>query len=179
MRWAALLRGVNVGGNRKLPMADLKGLIEALGFERVQTLLASGNVVFDADEKAGARLESQLEREAKARLGLETDFLLRDAAELNGAIKANPFKDAAKARPNSLVVVFTREPPPSDLPERIAAIYDGPERLAVDGRHLYVDYVEGQGRSKLHPAMARLKLPKAATARNWNTVLKVATMLED
>ena len=179
MRWAALLRGVNVGGNRKLPMADLKGLAEALGFDRVQTLLASGNVVFDADEEDGARLGDRLEREAKARLGLETDFLLRDAAELKAAIAANPFAEAAKARPNTLVVVFMREAPPQDLPKRVAAIYDGPERLAVNGRHLYADYVEGQGRSKLPQAMARLKLPKAATGRNWNTVLKLAAMIED
>jgi uncharacterized protein (DUF1697 family) len=179
MRWAALLRGVNVGGNRKLPMADLKGLAEALGFDRVKTLLASGNVVFDADEKDGARLEDRLEREAKTRLGLETDFLLRDAPDLKAVIQANPFKEVAKVRPNHLVVVFTREPPAKDLPERIAAIYGGPERLAVHGRHLYVDYLEGQGRSKLPQAMAKLKLPKAATSRNWNTVLKLAAMLED
>jgi uncharacterized protein (DUF1697 family) len=178
MRWAALLRGVNVGGNRKLPMADLRGLVEALGFERAETLLASGNVVFDAAEKHGAGLESLLEREAKARLGLETDFLLRDLAELEAAISANPFSEAAGARPSQLLVLFTREPLPADLPERVAAIYDGPERLAVQNRHLYVDYVEGQGRSKLPQAMVKLKLPKAATGRNWNTVLKLAAMLD-
>jgi uncharacterized protein (DUF1697 family) len=178
MRWAALLRGVNVGGNRRLPMADLRKLIEALGFERVQTLLASGNVLFDAAGEDGSQLESMLEREAKARLGLETDFLLRDAAEMQAAIAANPFADVAEARPSSLLVVFAREPQPADLPERIAAIYDGPERLAVGGRHLYVDFVEGQGDSKLPQAMAKLKLAKAATGRNWNTVMKLAAMLE-
>lgn len=178
MRWAALLRAVNVGGNSKLPMADLKALVEAQGFERVETLLASGNVVFDAAETDGARLENLLEREAKARLGLETDFLLRDAAELRALIAANPFEDAAAARPGLLVALFTRAPPPADLPERIAAIYDGPERLAPDGRHIYIDYVEGQGRSKLPQAMAKLKLPKTATARNWNTVLKLMAMLD-
>ncbi len=179
MRWAALLRGVNVGGNRKLPMADLKQFIEALGFERVQTLLASGNVVFDADEKDGAKLEVRFEREAKARLGLETEFLLRNAAGMRDVIAANPFEDAAEARPSSLVVVFARAPQPSDLPERIAAIYNGPERLAVNGCDLFIDFIEGQGRSKLPQAMTKLKLPKAATGRNWNTVLKLAAMLGD
>jgi uncharacterized protein (DUF1697 family) len=112
-------------------------------------------------------------------LGLETDFLLRDAKELKTAIKANPFGEAARTRPNHLLVVFTREPPARDLPERIAAIYDGPEKLAVEGRHLYVDYVEGQGRSKLPQAVAKLKLSKVATGRNWNTVLKLSAMLDD
>ncbi|HEX5181850.1 MAG TPA: DUF1697 domain-containing protein [Allosphingosinicella sp.] len=178
MRWAALLRGVNVGGNRKLPMADLKSFIEALGFRRAQTLLASGNVVFDADEEEGGRLESLLEREAEVRLGFRTDFLLRNGAEMEAAVAANPFEDAAAARPGTMVVIFARALYPADLRDRIAAIYDGPERLAVDGRHLYVDFVEGQGRSKLHPALAKLRLPKAATARNWNTVTKLASMLE-
>ncbi|HEY1605243.1 MAG TPA: DUF1697 domain-containing protein [Allosphingosinicella sp.] len=177
MRWAALLRGVNVGGNRKLPMADLKKFAEALGFERVRTLLASGNVVFDAAEEDGATLESLLEGEAKAQFGFETDFLLRNAAQMQAAIAANPFEDVAATRPGTLLVLFARAPYSADLPERIAAIYDGPERLAVDGRHLYIDFVEGQGRSKLTPALAKLKLPKAATGRNWNTVLKLAAML--
>jgi uncharacterized protein (DUF1697 family) len=178
MRWAALLRGVNVGGNRKLPMADLKRLVEGLGFTRAETLLASGNVVFDAAEKDGARLEELLEREAKARLRLETDFLVRDAAELKAAVAANPFADAAGERPRHLLVVFTRAPFPADLPDRIAGIYEGPERIAIEDRHLYIDYVEGQGRSKLPQAMAKLKLPRAATGRNWNTVLKLAAMLD-
>src|SRR5581483_7612527 len=109
MRWAALLRGVNVGGNRKLPMADLKGLVEALGFERVETLLASGNVVFDAAGTDGAELQTLLERKARERLGLETDFLLRDAKELKAAIDGNPFAEAAGRRPGQLLVVFARK----------------------------------------------------------------------
>jgi uncharacterized protein (DUF1697 family) len=175
MRWAALLRGVNVGGNRKLPMADLRAFARGLGFERAQTLLASGNLVFDAPEKDGGELEALLEREGKARLGLETIFILRDAAELEAAVAANPFIDAAKARPNTLVVLFARDKVPGDVPARLAAAYDGPEKIAVDGRHLYVDFVEGQGRSKLAPALAKLKL--TMTGRNWNTVLKLEAML--
>ena len=65
MRWAALLKGVNVGGNRKLPMADLRAFLEGLGLDDVKTLLASGNAVFDAGEKDAATLEARLEREAK------------------------------------------------------------------------------------------------------------------
>jgi len=176
-RWAALLRGVNVGGNRKLPMADLKSFIFDLGFSGAKTLLASGNVVFEAAETDGAALETLLEREARRRLALETDFLLRDRRELEGAIAANPFADAAGARPSRLVVVFAREKLPGDLPERIAAFHSGPERLVTDGRHLYIDFVEGQGRSRLPQALARLKLANPMTGRNWNTVIKLRAML--
>jgi uncharacterized protein (DUF1697 family) len=117
-----------------------------------------------------------LEREAGKRLGLETDFLLRDRTELEAAIAANPFSDAAKARPGQLLLAFAREKLPGDLPERIAAFYRGPERLGIDGRHLYVDYVQGQGRSKLPQALAKLRL-KAMTGRNWNTILKLRAMV--
>jgi uncharacterized protein (DUF1697 family) len=178
MRWAALLRGVNVGGSRKLPMADLRAFAEELGFERIETLLASGNLVFDAAEKDGEKLEALLEREAGKRLGLETAFLLRDPAELRAAIAANPFADAAKARPSTLIVLFARHALPRDLPARLAAAYDGPERIAVDGRHLYVDYIEGQGRSKLAPALTKLKPKLTMTGRNWNTILKLEAMLK-
>jgi uncharacterized protein (DUF1697 family) len=176
-RWAALLRGVNVGGNRKLAMSDLKSFILDLGFSGATTLLASGNVVFEAAETDGAALQTLLEREARKRLGLETDFLLRDPRELAAAIAANPFAEAAGARPGQLVVAFAREKLPGDLPERILAFHPGPERIGVDGRHLYVDFVEGQGRSRLPQAMAKLKLGNPMTGRNWNSVLKLRAML--
>lgn len=176
-RWAALLRGVNVGG-RKLPMADLKAMLEALGFANVRTLLASGNAVFEADEKDAAKLEALIERECPARLGFSTDFRLRDAAQIAAVLRDNPFPEVARERPSQLLVSFWRAPVPKDLPERVAAIYDGPERLAVVGRELYIDYPEGQGRSQLGPAMAKLKLKGAATGRNWNTVVKLNALLD-
>ena len=179
MRWAALLRGVNVAGHRRLAMADLRALLEAQGYGAVRTLLASGNAVFEADARDGARLEAELERAAKARLGLDTDFLLRDGGELAETIRANPFPQEAETRPGQLVVHFARETLRPDLPDRLAGLYHGPERIVARGRQLYVDYPEGMGRSKLPQALAKLKLPKPTTGRNWNTVLKLAAMLED
>jgi len=175
-RWAALLKGVNVGGNRKLPMAELKGFIEGLGFTDVKTLLASGNVVFTAEEADAATLEAKLETAAES-IGLTTDFLLRDAAELDAIIAANPFPDAAKDHPNHLLVVFHREPFPDGLIDRIPEYDDGPERLHAIGRTLYIDYPHDIGHSTLHKAMAKLKFPRLATARNWNTVGKLRALL--
>lgn len=176
-RWAALLKGVNVGGNRKLPMAELKAFIEGLGFTDVKTLLASGNVVFSASETDAARLEAAIEKAAAEAIGLTTDFLLRDAAELDAIIAANPFPDAARDHPNHLLVVFHREPFPAALAERVAEVHDGPERLRAVGRELYIDYPDDIGHSTLHRPMAKLKFPKLATARNWNTVGKLRALL--
>ena len=174
MRWAALLKGVNVGGNRKLPMADLRAFLEGLGLTDVKTLLASGNAVFDAGEKDAGKLEARLEKEARAELGLDTGWLLRSHAELAAIVKANPFPDAAKAHPNHLLVHFHRDAFPKALLDGFA--HDGPERLVAHGRELFVDYPEDVGHSKLPQAMNKAKFPKLATARNWNTVLKLVEL---
>jgi uncharacterized protein (DUF1697 family) len=176
MRWAALLKGVNLNG-RKLPMADLKALVEALGYREVATLLASGNVVFACDETDGAKVESRLET-ALAAYGLETDAIVRGAADLQAVIAANPFPEATLTRPNHVVVLFHRDSMPTDLPDALREIYQGRETLIAQDRELYVDYIDGIGESKLPQAMAKLKFPQHATARNWNTVVKLAALLE-
>jgi uncharacterized protein (DUF1697 family) len=177
MRWAALLKGVNVGG-RKLPMADLKALVEGLGHSDVKTLLASGNVVFTCGETDGAALEQTLEAALAKELNLKTDIVVRHGRELRAIIDANPFADAASAHPNHLLVSFHRDPFPDGLIAKLTDIYHGPERLKAIGRELYTDYPEDVGHSKLPQAMAKLKFPKLATMRNWNTIGKLAAMLE-
>lgn len=175
MRWTALLKGINIGG-KKIPMTELKALIEGLGFTDVKTLLASGNVVFTCGETEGAALEKTLEG-VLAAWGLKTEVVVRNLKELEAVIAANPFPDAARAHPNHLLVSFHRDPVPDGLIEKIPEIYDGPERLKAIGRELYIDYPDDVGHSKLGPAMAKLKFPKLATMRNWNTVGKLAALL--
>ena len=177
MRWAALLKGVNVGGNRKLPMAELRGFAEALGLGDAATLLASGNLVFSTDERDGALLEALLEREAKARLGLDTQFLLRNAADLDAVIAANPFADQARDRPNHLLVHFHRDPVPAAWLAAVEAEKEGDEALFVRGRELFIDYRDGIGTSTLPPLMVKARHRLLNTARNWNTVTKLAAML--
>jgi uncharacterized protein (DUF1697 family) len=174
MRWAALLKGVNVGGNRKLPMADLRHFLADLGYGDVKTLLASGNAVFDADEADADALEAHLQRAAKAQLGLDTAWLLRTHADLTAIVRANPFADAAVAHPSHLLVHFHRDPVPLALLD--ALVHDGPETLSALGRELYVDYPDDIGHSKLPQAMARAKFPALVTARNWNSVLKLVEL---
>lgn len=172
-RWAALLRGVNLGG-RKLLSSDLKQIAESLGFTRVETLLASGNVVFDA-EQPGPEIEAMLEAALEAH-GLKTDVMVRDLPELRAVIAANPFPEAVLDHPSHVLVTFHRDPFPLDALDRLAP---GPERLHANGRELYSDFISQQGMrdSKLLQTMAKAKFPKVATARNWNTVGKLADML--
>lgn len=175
----ALLRGVNVGGNKKLPMADLCAFVEELGFNDARTLLQSGNLVFRSDGgRTDAALESFLEAEAAKRLGLSTVFLLRTAQEWAEIIACNPFPEEAAKDPSHLVVMFLRVPPPTDALEKLRAVAVGAERIHPDGRHLYAIFPHGIGDSKLSAALMGPRFSPHATGRNWNTVRKMAAMIE-
>ena len=165
----ALLRAVNVGGRGMVGMADLRDLLTQLGFHNVRSVLQSGNLVFDAP-RARKNLEQLLEKESAARLGVETDFFVRTAAEWDAIIDANPFRKEAKDDPGRLVVLFLKSA--SDAATLHKAI-KGPEVARGAGRQIYVYYPDGQGRSKLTNALIEKTLGTRATARNWNTVLKL------
>jgi uncharacterized protein (DUF1697 family) len=175
-RWAALLRGVNLGG-RKLLMADLARLCTELGFDAPRTLLASGNVVF-ASAAPAREIETALET-ALASSGLATDVLVRDRAALDDVIRANPFGDAVRDHPSHVLVTFHRAPFPSDALDRLRDVHHGPEQIRAIGRELFVDYGgRAQMQSSTLPAsMRKARLPAIATARNWNTVEKLAAAL--
>ena len=164
--YAALLRAVNVGGTGALPMATLKAIGEACGFVDCRTYIASGNLLFASDlpeSEVKAALESRLLDWA----GKPIDVFVRTGEELAAVVAANPFPDANGSRH---MVFFYDAPPPSDLIEQCRDRQG--ERLALGARELHVDYGEGIRTSKL-------KIPGKTerTARNINTVRKLATML--
>ena len=170
--YIALLKGINVGGNRRLPMADLKAALTEAGFEDVRTILASGNVVLDAPETDPAALEARLASETTARLGVTTDYMVRDGAQWRAMIEANPFPDAAAKDPGHLLVVVMKTTPDASKVRAYLEAYDGPERVAVVGREIFIHYPDGQGTS-------RLSIPRLGngTARNWNTAVRLAALV--
>jgi uncharacterized protein (DUF1697 family) len=168
MRQVALLRGVNLGG-RKVVMSELREICESAGFSDVRTLIASGNLVLNAKEK-GAKLEAKLEKVALDGLGLKTDVFVRDLDQLDAVIAANPFKPFAKTNPNFLVVNFMRGTATKAELEAMEKTSLTGEEIRQGKDCLYIKFPQGQGPSKL-------KTPKLATARNWNTVTKLAAML--
>lgn len=176
MLHAALLRGVNVGGNKKIAMADLRAWAEGLGFTSVKTLLKSGNLVFDSGKLAGAALEAHLEAEAGKRLGLKTDIRVRTGKEMAAIVAANPFPDIARSDPSHLVVHFLEAPLSAKAAADLQAAIEGPERVAAHGREAFMTYPDGIGTSTLKPALLTRAFGKGGTARNWNTVTKLAAM---
>lgn len=165
--YAALLRAVNVGGTGKLPMADLRAMGEALGWDRVRTFIASGNLLFETDASE-AVIKAALEARLEAYAGKRVPVLVRTGAELAAIVAANPFPDAHGSRH---MVFFLDVPPAPDL---IAGCRDVQgERLALGTRELHVDYGDGIRYTKL-------KIPgkEDRTGRNMNSVRKMAEMLK-
>jgi uncharacterized protein (DUF1697 family) len=161
----ALLRAVNVGGTGKLPMSDLKDICEQLGFARVRTYIASGNVVFRSS-KSEAAIKAALEKRLQAHAGKPVGVLVRTAAEMAQVLSDNPFP---KAAPNRTMAVFLDRAPPADALAGIRG--QGDEQIALGRREIYIHYGDGMAKSKLVVPAA-----KTGTARNMNTVATLAKM---
>ncbi|AMP05936.1 DUF1697 domain-containing protein [Collimonas pratensis] len=161
--YVALLRAVNVGGTGKLPMSELKSMCESLGFAKVRTYIASGNVVFES-KLSEASVKEKLEKCLDAYAGKPVGVLVRSAKEMAAVLAANPFKSAA---PNRTVAIFLDHPPPQDAVADARGRQD--EEIALGVREIYVHYGNGMADSKLKIAAA-----KNGTARNMNTVAKLA-----
>ncbi len=173
----ALLRGINVAGHKPVAMADLRDLMAGLGLQDVQSVLQSGNLVFRCNGEGGTRLERVLEAEAKKRMALETDFFVRSAAEWEDVVADNPFHDEARRDPARLVAVFLKEAPRAAAVKALQAAIVGREVVRASGRQAYIVYPDGQGRSKLTNALIEKHLGSRGTARNWNTVLRLAELV--
>ncbi|HEV7839676.1 MAG TPA: DUF1697 domain-containing protein [Gemmatimonadaceae bacterium] len=172
---AAFLRGINVGGNKKVAMSALKVFFEDLGFTGVKTLLQSGNVVFRGKSKSDAQLETLLGKEAQKRLNLECDFFVRTPEDLERVIANNPFPREAERDPSHLIVLFLKTEAEQKHIDDLAAAIVGPERVEGVGRETYVYYGEGMGRSRLTNAVIEKRIGRA-TGRNWNTIGKTLAL---
>ena len=170
----ALIRGINVGGHKKIKMADVKSLCEKLGLDDVRTHLQSGNVVFRTSKTDRAKLASDIEKA----LGLDARVILRSAAELRKAIEANPMLADAQSKPSGFIVMFLDGKPAANAMQSLRDAYAGPEEMQLHGAELYIRYGDDMGRSKLTNALIERRLGVAGTARNWNTVTKLLEMAE-
>ena len=176
-RQIALLRGINVGGHRKVPMARLRELIEALGFRDVRTYLQSGNVVFTGPRTPGAELARQLQDQIAATFGFDVAVVMRSREELADVVEANPLRDVA-TDPARHIVVFRRGE--VDL-GRVAGIDPEafePEAFHVRGREIYVWAPAGVRDSRVLKALSEQHLGGVATARNWRTVVKLLALAD-
>lgn len=175
--YAALLRGINVGSAKQLPMADLRELLSGLGLSGVRTHLRSGNAVFaDPAGRTPPALIAEIEAAIAARCGFSSQVVLRDAAELAAVVAANPLPEAAEDG-SRLVVAFLSEQPAEVWVKEVRAMaprYARTEPYAVHGREIYVWHKAGISKSELPKNFwGRRMGVRTVTVRNWNTVLKL------
>ncbi len=174
-RYLALFGSINVGGNR-LAMADLRAAFEAEGFENIETVVASGNVLFDHPERPDEGLEEKLGLMMHERFGFDSVALVRSRDGLAAAIAENPF--AADGEEQFVHTLFLEGPVDADGYARLEADRTGPERLAMGDRALHIDYCAGAGESKLVGAFIERRLGQRGTARNLRSMRRILAKLD-
>jgi uncharacterized protein (DUF1697 family) len=171
MRWVALLRAVNLGSRNKVPMAELRERLETAGFEGVRTYIASGNVLFDGP-RSRATAAGELERLVAKSFRVETTAILRSPKELASVVAAHPFgADTSHSH-----VVFLAAKPRRAAAERFHAVDPSPDRAALIGTEVYLQYQGGVQGSRLSAAQLERLLVVRGTHRNWRTVAKLAEL---
>jgi uncharacterized protein (DUF1697 family) len=177
-RYALLIRGINVGGNKKVAMADLRELLTGLGHNEVRTLLQSGNAVFTAAGGSPTDLAGQIEVCISERLGLSVRCLVRSPAELRAVVAGNPFLDVMTSGSRMMALFMSARPDPGLLAAHDPAALD-PDRAAIGDGVIYQWCPDGVLAAPAVGTFVEKNLKVAVTARNWNTVTKLVALLEE
>jgi uncharacterized protein (DUF1697 family) len=182
----ALLRGINLGGHKKVAMADLRELVSSLGHADVATYIQSGNVVFSTDQSDNAKLAAALEQAIAAALGVTSRVVVLSRDELAQVSRDNPYPDEPNHR--AVHAIFLSGQPGSEVAARVATAQQrAAERGSRDtaeviGRTIYLHTPDGYGRSDLAAELVKLGQKKtddvSGTARNWATVTKLLSMCD-
>jgi uncharacterized protein (DUF1697 family) len=175
--YVALLRGVNLGPNKRMKMEKLRASCEALGFTQVQTYIQSGNVVFKAAKTAPAKLAKKIEERIVRDFGFSAAVLVRTREEIGCLIEKNPFlkKTDDGAR---LHAVFLAEVPAAEILKEFAGLTTLPDESRCIEREVFLYLPNGMGKSSLIHNPLERKLLKGATTRNWNTVKQLHAMCQ-
>jgi len=171
VRWVVLLRAVNLGARNKVPMPELRSLLEEAGYGDVRTYIASGNVLLDGPT-SGAAVARELERIAADEFGVDTIALVRKPAELAALVSEHPFgRDTSRSH-----VVFLAKRPTAKAAERLVETDHAPDRGVLAGKDVYVQYGAGVRNARLSASRLERLLGVSATHRNWRTVAALAEL---
>jgi uncharacterized protein (DUF1697 family) len=165
------LRGINVGGNKRVPMAELREVLQSLGFTDVRTLLQSGNAVFTSPRKDVDALASEISAGIRERFGFDVSVVLFTGEEIARVVEGNPMPGALEMPKNLHVYFLDSRPDPARMTVFDPAVL-APEQVVAGERVIYIWHREGLLASKVTPAMWK-RFGGVVTARNWNTVVKL------
>lgn len=174
MKYISLLRGINVGGQKKIKMSDLKSLYEQLGFQDVMTYIQSGNVIFNVEDKNKAGLNESIEKAIEKKFKFHVPVKIRTSREISNIVKNCPFGsvDLEENGTKILVTFLSSKPLKAKMAETLKYVVD-PEKFVLKGKEVYLYCPNGYGKSKLSNTFIENKLSVMATTRNWKSVHKL------
>ena len=175
-RLLALLRGINVSGQRKVPMAELREACADAGLSNVETYIQSGNVIFSTS--APARAGATVEQLISERFGFEVDVVTRTSTQWAAHIAANPFPQATQQDPSHVMLLVSKQPPREEAIAALSARAAHGEAIAACADALVIHYPQGVAGSRLSPSLMDRRVGSPATGRNWRTVLTLQRMLD-
>jgi len=170
--YIALLRGINLGPRNKIAMAELRELLEGLGFDDVRTHILSGNAIFTSTRRSAARLAAEIERAIERRFGFDVAVLVRTREELAAVVEANPFT-FAKHDPSRCFALFLSENPDRERIDRIDPVACQPDEFRLGDRVIYTWLPNRFQGSKVFALLSDKRLGVTATNRSWNTTTKL------
>ena len=177
-RFVALLRGINVGGKNKVPMAELRALCDEIGFSNVRTYIQSGNLLFVGAGTASEH-EARLEKAIQSRFGRPIPVIVRSGTKWPAIVASNPFEEAARDEPNRLMLCLSKAKPRPDAGQALQERAKDGERVRLTGEALWIHFPSGAGTSKLTPSWIDRMVGSPVTSRNWRTALQLQHMLSE
>ena len=178
--YISILRGINVGGQRKILMTDLRVLYEQLNFKDVITYIQSGNVIFKTETNASSQdLAKKIEKSISEKFNLNVPVIIRTVKEIESLILSNPFLADRSINIEKLHVTFLKETPKKFGLEKIQNFNYPPDKFIIKGENVFLNCPVNYGRTKLSNKFFEDNLGVSATTRNWKTVRKLFEMAND
>ena len=177
-KFIALLRGINVSGQKKIKMADLRQHLTDVGLEQVQTYIQSGNILFDSPGKTLDECAKLIKDKIQAEYSFDVPVMMRTAADIAHIVGNNPMPDVPAENYNIYIVTLLDAEPTAEAKAEIPAEGPAGEQTKIIGREIYTFYPNGSGRTKLTTNFFEKKLGVNATARNWKTLIKLTDMTQ-
>ena len=176
IKYISLLRGINVGGKRKILMADLKNLYTKLGFTDCTSYIQSGNVIFEYKEQTASELANKIETAVKKEYGFDVPVIVITTNELQEAIQINPYTETKGIE--SICLTFLNKKPEADLINKIINLNFSPDEFQIKNQNVFIFCPGPYHKTKLSNQFFESKLKVRATTRNWKTVLKLLELSE-
>ncbi|WP_420581834.1 DUF1697 domain-containing protein [Reichenbachiella sp.] len=176
-KYIALLRGINVSGQKLIKMDALRTSLSKLGYDNIQTYIQSGNIVFETSESNQKKIESQIHENIKGTFGFDVPVIVRSQKEWKETFSNNPFVNDRSEEITKLYVTILADAPSQENLKVLEDFHSGPEEFSMVGSNLYLFYANGAGKSKLDHNTIERKLKVKGTSRNWKTTTKLMEML--